>query len=106
MGAWEGLSFSQIKQQFPELYELRGQNPQAHIPPNGETLEAGQARVDGAVQRILSKTTGDIAIVAHSGINRLLLCKYKEIGLNEWINIPQPYCCVTELTFHDPGNTR
>jgi probable phosphoglycerate mutase len=103
MGAWEGLTFAEIKNKFPELYKLRGQNPQAHIPPNGETLEAGQARAAGAVRRILAKTTGDIAVVAHSGVNRLLLCAYKNTGLNEWINMPQPYCCVTVLRLTGAG---
>jgi putative nucleotidyltransferase with HDIG domain len=97
MGDWEGLTFSEIKRKFPELYEQRGQNPGRFTPPNGETLAAGQMRAAAAVQQILSKTTGDIAVIAHSGINRLLLCMYKGIALTEWITIPQPYGCINTL---------
>jgi broad specificity phosphatase PhoE len=103
MGEWEGLTFSEIKRRFPELYEQRGQNPERFTPPNGETLAAGQTRAAGTIQEILSKTTGDIAIVAHSGINRLLLCTYKNIPLNEWMTISQPYGGITILEITDTG---
>jgi probable phosphoglycerate mutase len=89
MGEWEGLTFSEIQSKFPELYEQRGKNP-AITPPNGESLEAGQARVGAAIQQILAETSGDIVIAAHSGINRLLMCKYKGVPLNEWMSMPQP----------------
>jgi probable phosphoglycerate mutase len=97
MGEWEGLTFSEIRKKYPELYELRGKNPESVTPPNGEALEAGQARAAAAIQHILLETTGDIAVVAHSGINRLLICKYKGTALNEWMNIPQPYGCINIL---------
>jgi putative nucleotidyltransferase with HDIG domain len=103
MGAWEGLTFTEIKQKFPELYEQRGQTPESCTPPGGETLLDAQTRAAAAVQHILSTTTGDIAVVAHAGINRLLIGKYKKIGLNEWMNIPQPYGGVTVLQITGAG---
>jgi putative nucleotidyltransferase with HDIG domain len=99
MGEWEGLAFSEIRRRFPLLYEQRGQNPEI-TPPNGETLAAGQTRAAAAIQQILSSpgtVPGDIAVVAHSGVNRLLLCKYQNIPLNEWMAVPQPYGCINTL---------
>ncbi|MDR3337584.1 MAG: histidine phosphatase family protein [Treponema sp.] len=96
MGEWEGLTFSEIRCRFSDLYEQRGKNPEI-TPPQGEPLAAGQRRAAGAIQQILSKTTGDIAVVAHAGINRLLMCKYNDIPLNEWMTVPQPYGCINTL---------
>jgi putative nucleotidyltransferase with HDIG domain len=102
MGDWEGLTFSEIRQRYPELYERRGQNPEVVTPPNGETLAAAQVRAAAAIETILSNSKrrrfgGDIAVVAHGGINRLLLCKYLEIALKDWQTIPQPYGCFNIL---------
>jgi putative nucleotidyltransferase with HDIG domain len=96
MGEWEGLTFSEIRRKFPDLYEQRGQNPEI-TPPNGETLEAGQARAAAAIQQILLETSGDVIAAAHSGIIRLLICKYQGIPLSGWMTVPQPYGCINIL---------
>jgi putative nucleotidyltransferase with HDIG domain len=96
MGEWEGMPFSEIRSKFPELYEQRGKNP-VITPPNGETLSVCQARAASAIQQILAETSGDIVIAAHAGINRLLICKYKGLPLNEWMTMPQPYGCINTL---------
>jgi putative nucleotidyltransferase with HDIG domain len=97
MGDWEGLSFAEIRERYPELYARRGENPGAVIPPNGESLANAQARAVASIEGILGETRGTIAVVAHAGINRLLICKYRNLALNEWLSLPQPYGCVNVL---------
>jgi putative nucleotidyltransferase with HDIG domain len=97
MGEWEGLTFSEIRQRFPDLYEQRGKAPERFTPPNGETLAAGQQRIVTAMRHIMLQEHGDIAVVAHSGINRLLICAYNEIPLKDWMTVPQPYGCINIL---------
>ena len=63
-GEWDGLFFDEIRQKWPEVYEKRGVDPNYPIP-GAEAIEQGQRRFAGAVEAILQKTEGDIAIVAH-----------------------------------------
>ena len=63
-GEWDGLFFDEIRQKWPEIYEKRGTNPNYPIP-GAEPPEHGQARFTRAVETILQKTAGDLAIVAH-----------------------------------------
>ena len=63
-GEWDGLFFDEIRQKWPEIYEKRGTNPNYPIP-GAEAIEQGQIRFAEAVEAILQKTEGDIAIVAH-----------------------------------------
>jgi len=63
-GEWDGLFFDEIRQKWPEIYEKRGTDPNYPIP-GAEAMEQGQLRFADAVEAILQKTEGDIAIVAH-----------------------------------------
>lgn len=72
-GEWDGLTFRQIRQRWPALFERRGWDPSAAIP-GAEPLEQGGARFLAAVERALSLREGDIAIVAHATVNRSLIC--------------------------------
>lgn len=63
-GDWDGLFFDEIRQKWPEIYEKRGTDPNYPIP-GAEPPEHGQARFTRAVETILQKTAGDLAIVAH-----------------------------------------
>ena len=51
-------------------------NPQESIRGWGRAVDA-QARMDGAVERIVAAApAGDIAVVAHGGVGALLLCRH------------------------------
>ncbi len=64
MGLWDGLSFSEIRVRFPELYAARGKDP-GLMPPGSESMEAVRSRMEAAVRGILRETEGDPVIVSH-----------------------------------------
>ena len=76
-GTWEGLTYPQIAQQFPE-YLAYFSDPMQCTPPRGEPFSALVQRVQDAfgllVQATASNTTGDIVLVSHAGTLRTLLC--------------------------------
>jgi len=72
-GEWDGLFFDEIRQKWPEIYEKRGVDPNYPIP-GAEAIEQGQRRFAGAVEAIINKTDGDIAIVAHCTVIQSFLC--------------------------------
>ena len=71
-GDWDGLDFEEIQRRWPEVYAARGKDLSLPMP-NGETADAVRERARRAWNRILSETTGDVLIVAHSFVIRALL---------------------------------
>lgn len=68
-GAWQGLSFDDIKTHDPEIYAARRERPFEVPPPGGETWMAFYQRSVSALQTILDATDAQRLIVAtHSGV--------------------------------------
>lgn len=97
VGQWEGLTFREIREDYPELYAARGKNPITNPIPGGEAAAVCRNRAVRALDGLLKHTAGDIAVVAHAGVNRILLCELLERPLKHYLTIPQPYGCVNIL---------
>ena len=66
-GEWDGLTFDEIRQRYPELYAARASD--FTIPlPGAENHEEGLARFTAAMKKAASLAPGDFAVVAHGGI--------------------------------------
>ena len=66
-GEWDGLTFAQIRQRYPELYAARGLD-QTILPPGSEDAEAALIRFREDLQRAAAEAPGDLAVVAHGRI--------------------------------------
>lgn len=66
-GEWEGLTFAQIRQRYPELYAARGVDPTLPLP-GAEDHRAARARFRRAMEQAAVQAPGDFAVVAHGGI--------------------------------------
>lgn len=67
MGEWDGLPFSMIRTEWPELYEKRGTDPDLPIP-GAEPVQESLIRFQSAIQSILAASEGNIAVVAHTDV--------------------------------------
>lgn len=67
-GEWEGLTWKEIEQKYPEEYKLWWENPAGIAPPGGETKEELHRRSAEVVEWILAHAKGDLAVVLHGGI--------------------------------------
>jgi len=66
-GEWDGLTFDEIRQRYPELYAARFHD--LTIPlPGAEDHREGLARFKGAMTEAAEDAPGDFAVVAHGGI--------------------------------------
>ena len=66
-GEWDGLTFEQIRQRYPELYAARGRNLTLPLPGAEDPAE-GLARFSAAMEAAAQTAPGDFAAVAHGGI--------------------------------------
>ena len=66
-GEWDGLTFEEIRQRYPELYAARAKD--LTIPlPGAESFEDGISRFSAAMKASAEAASGDFAVVAHGGI--------------------------------------
>ena len=95
-GEWEGILFTDIKEQYPNEIVERKTNPQQFRPPGGETVEEVAQRVLQAVNEIAEKYSGKrVLIVSHGLALSTLICLAKDLPLSEaYEHIPdnaEPY---------------
>lgn len=101
LGAWEGLTVSQVQAHFPGQYEARGQDLAHFCPVGGESFAQVQERAWAAFMHCVHGFAGNMAIVAHGGLNRTILCHILEIPLHTLLRLEQDYGCVNHLRTRD-----
>jgi probable phosphoglycerate mutase len=101
MGTWENKPIAEIKENFPEAYEERGKNFASFLPPEGESFNQLAKRVLKAFDSIVNNYSGNIMIVSHAGVNKVILSKILEVPLQDIFRDDQPYGCVNELILDD-----
>ena len=102
-GAWAGLTFEEIRSRFPTIYEARGRHLGAFPPPGGESfLQAGQ-RMARCISGILSRSSGNIAVVAHGGINRGWLASLLAMSPDDVMSVRQPWGGITTVHIDEFG---
>lgn len=94
LGAWEGLTVEEVRRQFPGHYERRGKDLVHFRPEGGESFFDLQQRAWPAFQQIARSTQGTIAIISHAGVNRVILCMIRDLGLHKLFTIDQDYGCM------------
>ncbi len=93
MGIWEGRDFIDIRDNYPSIKEEFEGRPSIKAP-GGEHWHAAALRMKAA---ILS-TEGNCIVVAHSAINRSLLCLLTGREYSKNYEIPQNYCGISLIT--------
>jgi len=96
LGAWEGLTVAEVRARFPGAYKQRGLALENFRPKDGESFGDLAARCCPALLA-LTKVPGPLLIVAHAGVNRVLLSRLRRQPLQQLLEIPQDYCAVNLL---------
>ncbi|GIV83226.1 MAG: phosphoglycerate mutase [Candidatus Roseilinea sp.] len=74
-GAWEGLTYREVMQRYPEDVAQRFADPLHHAPLQGESLAQLAQRVAQAWQDLGAQLAGGrVVVVTHSGPIQALLC--------------------------------
>lgn len=66
-GEWDGLTFMEIRERYPELYAARATDLTLPLP-GAENREQGLSRFASAMKQAAAMAPGDFAVVAHGGI--------------------------------------
>ena len=100
-GDWEGLTLSDVQENFPKETEKRKRSLLTYqIPGEGETIERFSKRIMTCFDRILEEQDGkDFLIVAHSGVNRVILCHALGLDLVRMFDLQQDYGCLNIVDY-------
>ena len=103
LGDWEGLTTEQIKKQFPGAHAARGKDMVNYQPANGESFDDLRRRVWPVFRQIVDATDKNVAIVAHAGVNRVLLCHMLGMPPENLFRLGQTYACFNVIHFKNDG---
>jgi broad specificity phosphatase PhoE len=97
-GEWEGLSESDILENYADLWKARVDDPWQVSPPGGESYQMLWQRLQPAWERVLKKHQGEtIVIVGHNGSLRVLLCQLLEAPPTNARRLHIDNCSVTKI---------
>ena len=99
-GAWEGLTFGEILEQYPSQLEARFRDLPSFRIPGGESLEDVEARALPRLRELLGRhRDAAFLIVAHAGVNRVILCEAMGLPLNHLFRLEQNYGCLNIIDY-------
>lgn len=106
-GAWEGLTYTEIEQRYPQERALWYNDIINCICPGGEGVNDVFIRASRTIDDIVSKNRGkNILIASHATVIRVLLTRFHGVTLEGIKGIPWPSnASVTIVDCDDEGNS-
>jgi ribonuclease H / adenosylcobalamin/alpha-ribazole phosphatase len=99
-GKWEGLTFTEIQDRWPDAVVAWQHDPQ-RAPPGGESFAATACRVNRACKRILEKHQGQtVLVVSHITPIKILLCRALGVPLLAMYRFYLGSACINEIQWH------
>jgi alpha-ribazole phosphatase len=101
-GQWEGVSPDALYSESPDQLNDFWQNPVENPPPEGEPMVMFQSRVESAWQDIqIHHPNRHILVVAHGGVNRLIIGKVLGTPLRHLFRMELPYAGISRIRIQD-----
>jgi alpha-ribazole phosphatase len=98
MGRWDGLTAAELESREPAAFKDWMTRIGEYPFPQGEDVGRLVARAWPAFEAIAAEHAGQaVAIVAHAGPNRAILCRALELPLTRLITFGQDYAGLTVL---------
>ncbi len=104
IGRWEGLTWLEIKTRWPDGWRTRLADLVNYRVPQGENLLDLEARVMPVITQIVERHKGEeVLVVAHGGVNRIVLLNAIGAPLSGMFNIEQNYGCLNIIDYYADG---
>ncbi len=104
MGAWEGITWNELKESYPDQWQGRLDDVVHFRAPEGENLLDVAARVRPALAELVARHRGEeLALVGHGGINRVILLDAVGAPLDRLFSFEQSYGCLNIIDYFEDG---
>jgi broad specificity phosphatase PhoE len=102
MGQWDGLTAEQIRALDARAFQAWMGDVGRFQFPGGESLPDLTARAVPAFEKLVARHAGGrIAVVAHGGSNRAILCHALGLGPERLLALGQDYAALSVLSLRD-----
>jgi alpha-ribazole phosphatase len=99
-GLWEGLSFTEIAERYPTELEARFRDLTSFRIPGGESLTDVRTRALPRLMELIRQHHQEtFLIVAHAGINRVILSDALGLSLEFLFRLDQNYGCLNIIDY-------
>ncbi|MGQ9920829.1 MAG: alpha-ribazole phosphatase [Desulfobacca sp.] len=100
-GIWEGLTFQEIMDRYPEELRQRFNDLANYRIPGGESLKDLEARLTPALSELRQRHVGqNFLVVAHAGSNRVILSQALNLDLNYIFRLDQAYAGLNIIDYY------
>ncbi len=99
-GIFEGLTYDEIIEKYPEEAKKKFSDYVNYRVKGGESLKDAYNRIIPCVKKIFEKSENSI-IVAHGGVNMLILLYCLNMKLEDFFRITQDFGCMNEIEIYD-----
>jgi broad specificity phosphatase PhoE len=100
-GEWQSLSEQEVKRLYPTLHNEWLNNPRKAKMPGGESLDDVRRRAIEVVDDVLSKYQGNVVLVSHRVVNKVLICSLLGLDNSHFWNIKQDVGGITIFNYVD-----
>lgn len=105
IGEWEGRTWQELQDSYPQEWQARLQDLVNYRVPGGESLAEMAQRVRPALSRIVERHRGEeVVLVGHGGVNRVILLDAIGAPLKRMFAIEQDYGCLNIIDYFADGN--
>lgn len=101
-GQWEGMTFDEVGEQWPDAFNAWADDPLKFSPLGGESTLETRDRVIPVFRKIVDDHQGEeIAVVSHGGVTRVILCEMLGIPLENIFRIEQDFGALNVIEMWD-----
>lgn len=97
LGQWEGLSWAEVKEKFPNEYGEWYANRRYTKSPKGESYQDVIERVLPVIHKIIEKNDNNVAIVTHSAVIMCIQCYLTDTPFEEMMRFKTDNTAIIEL---------
>jgi alpha-ribazole phosphatase len=104
IGIWERMTWTELMERYPVEWQARLADIVNYRVPQGENLLDVNNRVMPVINDIVARHQGEeVLVVAHGGVNRVILLNAIGAPLSALFNIEQNYCCFNIIDYYADG---
>lgn len=105
MGRWDARSFRELWREERSLVQAWWADLEGFAVPGGESLAGLRDRVLPALRACLARHAGEsVCLVAHGGVNRVILFDALGLPLGRFHALAQDYGCLNLVEYFPDGN--
>jgi broad specificity phosphatase PhoE len=100
-GKWQSLSEQEVRRLYPALLNKWHSNPHRVRMPGGESLQDVRRRAVEVLNGMISRHRGDILLVSHRVVIKIVVCHLLGLDNSHFWNIRQDVCGITVFDYMD-----